>query len=267
MSKTPATATRSSKPARDTAGPVAEILLSPRKATPPGKRDPLTESLLSEAAQWLVREEYEQAEKTLARALKRAPEHTGCLACLALCQAEGRRRFVTAEKLACRAVRLAPTDAAGYYALGRVYLLAGRTQDALLWLERARRVSPRDPRVRDRLDALRQEAGGGLRSWTANAAILRRLPLCGLDLLHSGKKAVASELSAGWRAFLHRDHHLALVTGMVASLVVWLGLTFYGQSVVRRETLAAEMAREAHRAAAMAVSIRHEFGSPHANMH
>jgi hypothetical protein len=49
-----------------------------------------------------------------------------------------------------------------------------------------------------------------------------------------------------------------LLTGMSLAFMVWLGLTFYSQSVVRRETDVLALQQRAHQVAAMASAVRQE---------
>lgn len=107
----------------------------------------VVESLLRSAILSLERGDHETAERSLRQGLARVPEHPGCLATLALCLAEGQHRYVTAERLAARAVRVAPSDPWGYHALGRINLLGGRRQQAFRYLMRARSLAPADPRI------------------------------------------------------------------------------------------------------------------------
>jgi tetratricopeptide (TPR) repeat protein len=185
-------------------------------------------SLLREATLQLTRSDYEGAEQTLSRALALAPQHPGSLACLALCQAEGRRKFVTAEKLARRAVRLAPQFAGGYDALGRIYLLACRWEDARHCLEKAHALAPADFQIKERLTSLRRDTA----------------PVCRFLSFHHP----VNQLLARARSFLGQDHHLALMTGLVLTLGVWMGLILYGQNIDRRESESHHLALRASQA-------------------
>ena len=114
----------------------------------------VAESLLRSALLSLDRGDHEAAERSLREGLARVPEHPACLATLALCLAEGQRRYVTAERLAARAIKVAPAQPAGYHALGRIYRLGGRKQQAFRFLVKARNLAPGDVRVADELSAM-----------------------------------------------------------------------------------------------------------------
>ncbi len=126
-------------------------MLSP--APPPAKDAPdaadllVAESLLRSAILNLEKGDYDGAERTLRQGLAKVPEHAGCLATLSICLAEGQRRYVTAERLAARAVRVAPAQPYGYHALGRINMLGGRRQQAFRYLMKARNLDPTDPRI------------------------------------------------------------------------------------------------------------------------
>jgi tetratricopeptide (TPR) repeat protein len=196
------------------------------------------ETLLLEAHFLLERAHYDEAEHVLGRALSLAPEHPGCLTNLAICLAKGRRRFVSAERLARRAIQLAPHDASGYDALGRVYHEAGRLHDARRYYQKARALAPDDGRIRLRLEALGR-TGSRLVPW---------LP----------EKNPLNVSASSVEGFMRRGYRVALLTGMSLAFMVWLGLTFYSQSVVRRETDVLALQQRAHQVAAMASAVRQE---------
>ena len=62
--------------------------------------------------------------------------------------AEDGGRFLTAEKMARKAVMLGRKRAAGYIALGYVNLRGGRLEDGYRYLMKAKHLAPKDPRVR-----------------------------------------------------------------------------------------------------------------------
>lgn len=126
----------------------------PARAEQDGTGPLVAESLLRSAILSLQKGDYEGAERSLRQGLAHAPDHAGCLASLAICLATGQRRYVTAERLARRAVRVAPQDACGYYALGRIHLLGAHKQMAHQFLNRAARLAPQDPHVQLELQAM-----------------------------------------------------------------------------------------------------------------
>jgi tetratricopeptide (TPR) repeat protein len=196
------------------------------------------ETLLLEAHFLLERTHYDEAEHVLARALSLAPEHPGCLTNLAICLAKGRRRFVSAERLARRAIQLAPHDAGGYDALGRVYHEAGRLHDARRYYQKARALAPDDGRIRLRLEALGR-TGSRLVPW---------LP----------EKNPLNASTTSVEGFMRRGYHAALLTGMALAFMVWMGLAFYSQTVVRREAEVLALQQRAHQVAVMASAVRQE---------
>ncbi|MHB8078129.1 MAG: tetratricopeptide repeat protein [Candidatus Krumholzibacteriia bacterium] len=160
----------------------------------------MAESLLRSAIVSLERGDHEGAERALRQGLTRVPEHPGCLATLALCLAEGQRRYVTAERLAARAIKVAPGEASGYHALGRIYLLGGRKQQAFRFLMKAFTLSPGDPRVSNELQVM------GRRRPPVFRALPRGHPL---------------NMACGrWRAFLADGRHAALVATLILVTLV-----------------------------------------------
>ncbi len=91
--------------------------------------------------------DHELAEGRFRRILKDNPQDNESLAGLAVCVAEGGGRFMTAEKLAQRAVKLDHGSAAGYIALGYINLLGGRIEEGFRFLMKAKHLAPRDPRL------------------------------------------------------------------------------------------------------------------------
>ncbi|MEN8006844.1 MAG: tetratricopeptide repeat protein [Candidatus Krumholzibacteriota bacterium] len=86
---------------------------------------------------------HKDAELYLRQALERVPDHRECQAYIAVCLA-GKRKFVSAEKLAKNVIRNNPFDAIAYYALGRVNLLGSRRGSAFRNLEKARHLATGD---------------------------------------------------------------------------------------------------------------------------
>lgn len=160
----------------------------------------MAESLLRSAIVSLERGDHEGAERALRQGLARVADHPGCLATLALCLAEGQHRFVTAERLAARAIKVAPGEASGYHALGRIYLLGGRKQQAFRFLMKAFSLSPGDPRVSNELQTM------GRRRPPVFRALPRDHPL---------------NMACGrWRAFLTDGRHAALVATLIVVTLV-----------------------------------------------
>lgn len=86
---------------------------------------------------------HRDAELYLRQALERVPDHKECQAYIAVCLA-GKRKFVSAEKLAKNVIRNNPFDAVAYYALGRVNLIGSRRGSAFHNLEKARHLASGD---------------------------------------------------------------------------------------------------------------------------
>lgn len=201
----------------------------------PGGRDEnylFADSLLRDATIALERKRYEDAQNVLGRALALVPKHPGCLACLAICLATDQHKFVTAEKLARRAIRLAPRAMAGHEALGEVYYQASRLTEARRYFLQALALAPRDMRLRRRLAAVER----------ACSQVIRVLPA----------KHPVNIVLARARAFLVRDRHLVLMSGMAVTVLVWLGLALYGQDVMRRETETARLAAQVQQVTTLA---------------
>jgi hypothetical protein len=94
------------------------------------------------------------AEQILRLGLERVPDHQDCLTHMAVCLAAGRRKFVSAEKLAKNLIKTNPYDARGYYALGRVNLIGSRRGSAFRNLEKAKDLADGDSRMGGTLENL-----------------------------------------------------------------------------------------------------------------
>ncbi len=162
----------------------------------------VVDSLLRSAVLSLERGDHEAAERSLRQALARVPEHPGCLATLALCLAEGQRRYLTAERLAVRSIRVAPIEPWGYHALGRINLLGGRREQAFRYLKRANAYCPEDPRINADLQAM------GRRRYPVLRALRRDHPL--------------NVLLGRARHFLASGPHIALVATIILITLVSL---------------------------------------------
>lgn len=96
---------------------------------------------------------FKEAEGLLRQALERTPDHKECQALIAVCLA-GKRKFVSAEKLAKNVIRNNPFEAIAYYALGRVNLLGSRRGSAFRNLEKARNLATGDHELKGAVDEL-----------------------------------------------------------------------------------------------------------------
>jgi tetratricopeptide (TPR) repeat protein len=110
--------------------------------------------LIQKAVQKLDQGDYDTAESYLRRGLAHVPDHTECMAYLAICLAESKRRFVTAEKVAKQVIEVQPHQASGYYALGRVNLSGSRRRAAFQNFQRARRLARDDQTLNAELDKI-----------------------------------------------------------------------------------------------------------------
>lgn len=106
------------------------------------------------AAKMIEDGRHADAEQILRLGLERVPDHQDCLTHMAVCLAAGRRKFVSAEKLAKNLIKTNPYDARGYYALGRVNLIGSRRGSAFHNLEKAKGLSEGDSRMEGTLENL-----------------------------------------------------------------------------------------------------------------
>jgi Flp pilus assembly protein TadD len=135
-------------PARTESPPAARLDTGPRFTFQPGKGNPAyRDARLRRINAHLDAEEFESAEQLLARHLKDQPNDPEALASLAIALAAGRGRLQSGRKAARKAIALAPRCAAGYFALGYVYLLGSRIEPGFRFLMKAREIDPNDPRV------------------------------------------------------------------------------------------------------------------------
>lgn len=91
--------------------------------------------------------DHEGAETRFRRVLQDDPLDHEAMAGLAVCVAEAGGKFITAEKIARKAIHMNKGSAAGHIALGYVNLLGGRLQDGYKHLMKAKHLAPRDPRL------------------------------------------------------------------------------------------------------------------------
>ena len=104
------------------------------------------------AATALEKGDVRDAESFLRQGLARHPDHPHCLAYLSVCVAARARQFAKAEKLAGSIIRDNPSDATAHFALGMVYLRAGRRRLAFQSFDRARTLAKGDPFLQGQLD-------------------------------------------------------------------------------------------------------------------
>ncbi len=129
------------KQGRRTATPGSTFQVGPRSSQ-------IHNTQLAQANRFLEMEEYDAAEAILRRLVAESPTEAEYLASLAICLGLGQGRYVTAEKLAQKARRLAPEKACGWFALGYINLLGSRLDRGYYYLNESRKRDPRDPRVR-----------------------------------------------------------------------------------------------------------------------
>jgi tetratricopeptide (TPR) repeat protein len=91
--------------------------------------------------------DHESAENRFRRILQDDPLDHEAMAGLAVCVAEDGGKFLTAEKLARKAVAMDRKAASGYIALGYINLRGGRLEDGYKLLMKAKHLAPRDPRL------------------------------------------------------------------------------------------------------------------------
>ncbi len=87
------------------------------------------------------------AEKRFRRILQDNSMDHEAVAGLAVCVAEDGGKFMTAEKLAQKAIRISKKSAAGYIALGYINLRGARLEEGYRYLMKAKHLAPRDPRL------------------------------------------------------------------------------------------------------------------------
>jgi len=102
---------------------------------------------LNMAYKHLYAGDHEEAERRFREIIKSDPQDFDAMAGLAVCVAEDGGRFLTAEKLARKSIRMGRKCAAGYIALGYVNLRGGRLEDGYRYLMKAKHLAPKDPRV------------------------------------------------------------------------------------------------------------------------
>lgn len=169
---------------RTTAAPGSTFQVGPRSSQYQNPQ-------LAQANRLLEMEEYDAAEAILRRLVAENPSEAEYLASLAICIGRGQGKFVTAEKLAQKARRLAPEQACGWFALGYINLLGSRLDRGYYYLNESRKRDPRDPRVR-----------WGLLEWEGRRPaliadlsrdhLLNRLLACGRQIFTDRRVVIAS---------------------------------------------------------------------------
>ncbi|MCB1184096.1 hypothetical protein KDM41_11735 [bacterium] len=141
--------------------------------------------------------DHHAAELRFSRILQDDPNDHEAVAGMAVCVAEEGGRYLTAEKLARKAIRLGKGSAAGYIALGYINLRGGRLEEGFRQLMKAKHLAPRDPRI-----------AHGLALYD-----LERPPVISdLSRRHPVNRALG-----GARAYLRSPTHKALVATLVVS--------------------------------------------------
>jgi tetratricopeptide (TPR) repeat protein len=121
------------------------------------------------------------------------------IAGLAVCVAEDGGKFVTAEKLARKAIRISKKSAAGYIALGYINLRGARLDEGYQYLMKAKHLAPRDPRLEQGFAMYDQE---------------RPPVISDLSRLHPVNQALS-----GARAYMRSPYHKAMaLTAIVSGL-------------------------------------------------
>ncbi|MDX2474419.1 MAG: hypothetical protein QNL91_11990 [Candidatus Krumholzibacteria bacterium] len=143
------------------------------------------------------------AETRFRRILQEDSMDHEAVAGLAICVAEDGGKFITAEKLAQKAIRISKKSAAGYIALGYINLRGARLEEGYRYLMQAKHLAPRDPRLQKGFAIYDQE---------------RPPVVSDLSRLHPVNRALG-----GARAFLRSPVHKAAAVAMVVSTLYLTG--------------------------------------------
>jgi predicted Zn-dependent protease len=162
---------------------------------------------LREANRLLEQQDYERAEPILVKLVRDDPRDPEPLASLAVCVAAGRGQLATAEKLAERARKLAPSRGCGWFALGYVNLLGSRLEKGWRYLDEGRRRDPRDPRLRWARDAYEERRPGVIADLARDNPLNRMLAgarqvVCHRHVMLAG--AVYAAYRMAWMYFVLR---------------------------------------------------------------
>ena len=145
----------------------------------------------------LLEGDHTAAEQRFSRILADNPADHEAVAGMAVCIAEEGGKFLTAEKLAKKSIRLNRKSAAGYIALGYINLRGGRLEEGYRHLMKAKHLAPRDPRIEHGLALYDQERPPVI------ADLSRRHPV--------------NQALGGVRTYLRSPTHKALVVTLVLS--------------------------------------------------
>lgn len=147
----------------------------------------------------LLEGDYIAAEQRFRRILQDDHKAHEAVAGLAVCLAEDGGKFMSAEKLARKAIRLSKKSPAGYIALGYINLRGARLEEGYKYLMKAKHLAPKDPRVEQGFAMYDQE---------------RPPVIADLSRLHPVNKALG-----GARAYLRSPYHKAMaLTGFISGL-------------------------------------------------
>ena len=146
------------------------------------------------------------AEQRFRRILQENSMDHEAIAGLAVCVAEDGGKFVTAEALAQKAIRISKKSAAGYIALGYINLRGARLEEGYRYLMKAKHLAPRDPRLERGFAMYDRE---------------RPPVIADLSRLHPMNKALT-----GARTYLRSPAHKVMALAMVVSGLVTTGSMF-----------------------------------------
>jgi len=166
------------------------------------QKEQYVESMIRKAVQNLDQGEYDTAETYLRRGLAHIPDHAECMAYLAICLAESQRRFLTAERVAKQVIETQPTNAKGYYALGRVNLSGSRRRIAFRNFKRARHLACGDQTLNAELERLEPR----------RPPVITALPREHTLNIYLGKL----------RTLILSKHSLFIVTPLALMIITWL---------------------------------------------
>ncbi len=137
------------------------------------------------------------AEQRFRRILQDDSMDPDAIAGLAVCVAEDGGKFVTAEKLARKAIRISNKSAAGYIALGYINLRGARLEQGYRYLMKAKHLAPADPRLEQGFAIYDKE---------------RPPVISDLSRLHPMNRVLG-----GVRAYLRSPYHKAMALTVVIS--------------------------------------------------
>ena len=109
--------------------------------------DMFTSPSVCMAYKMLLEGDHVGAEERFRRILQDDGMDHEAIAGLAVCLAEDGGKFITAEKLAKKAICVSKKSAAGYIALGYINLRGARLEEGYRYLMKAKHLAPKDPRL------------------------------------------------------------------------------------------------------------------------